>query len=167
MRVRLILPALMAAALIALTGCGAGGQQAARASAADTLNFTGTTLDGKKFDATSLKGKPVMLWFWAPWCASCASEAQTLTDVAPRYQGKVDIVGVAGMGREQEMRKFVSDYQVGSFPHLSDGAGTVWRKFGITEQSVYVLIDRTGKVTHKDWIDFQDFPAVLDSLAKT
>jgi peroxiredoxin len=168
MRVRLILPALLTAAALALSGCGAGARSGATAAAAaNALDFTGTTLDGAKFDAAGLKGKPVVLWFWAPWCASCASEAQTLTDVVPQYKGKVDIIGVAGMGKEAEMKKFVADYKVGSFPHLSDGAGTVWKKFGVTEQSTYVLIDRAGKVTHKDWIDFQDFPKVFDDLART
>jgi thiol-disulfide isomerase/thioredoxin len=168
MRVRLFLPALVTAAALALSGCGTGGQSGTTAAAAvSTLNFTGTTLDGKKFDAAGLKGKPVVLWFWAPWCATCAQEADTLKDVAPKYAGKLDIVGVAGMGKESEMRQFVADYKIGNFPQIADGEGAIWKKFGITEQSVYVLIDSTGKVTHKDWIDYQNFTKVFDDLAKT
>jgi peroxiredoxin len=167
MRVRLILPALVAAALVALTGCASGGQQAGKASASATLNFTGTTLDGKKYDAASLKGKPVVLWFWAPWCATCASEAQRLTSLAPEYKGKVDFVGVAGMGQEKEMREFVSEGDVGSFPHLSDDAGTVWKKFGVTQQSTYVLLDRAGKITMQGWLDNERIETEVAKLAKT
>ena len=166
MRVRLFLPALVVAAIVALTGCGSGGQQATKASAAG-LDFTGTTLDGKKFDAATLQGKPVVLWFWAPWCAACAGEAQWLTTVAPQYKGKVDFLGIAGMGQEKEMRQFVADEQVDSFPHLSDDAGTVWKKFGVTEQSTFVMLDRTGKVTTRGWLDGERIEAEVAKLAKT
>jgi peroxiredoxin len=168
MRVRLILPALLAAVALVLSGCGAGTRSGTTtAAAANSLDFTGTTLDGKKFDAAGLKGRPVVLWFWAPWCATCAQEAETLKDVVPKFAGKLDIVGVAGMGKESEMRTFVSDYKLAGFPQIADGEGVIWKKFGITEQSVYVLIDRNGKVTHKDWIDYQDFGTVFAGLAKT
>jgi peroxiredoxin len=160
MRVRLTLSALAAVALFALAACGTSSRPAG------TLDFTGRTLDGKTFNAASLQGRPVVLWFWAPWCATCAQEADTLSKVAPRYKGKVDVIGVAGMGEEDEMHKFVSDYKLTGFPQIADGAGDIWKRFGITEQSVYVLIDRSGRVTHQDWIDYQDFGTVFDGLAK-
>jgi len=168
MRVRQILSALAVAVVLALSGCAVGaGPGRTAAAAGSSLDFTGTTLDGKKFDAVALKGRPVVLWFWAPWCATCAQEAQTLKDVVPRYAGKLDVIGVAGMGREAEMRQFVADYKLAGFPQLADGQGAIWKKFGVTEQSVYVLIDRNGTVTHRDWIDYQDFTKVFDDLAKT
>ena len=174
MRVRLILPALLAAALVALTGCKsggdtggggyvAGGKPAASTLAANpdtaavtvpaSLKFTGTTLDGKAFDGASMAGKPVVLWFWAPWCATCAGEAASVHDMADKFKGKVDVLGVAGMGPEKDMHSFVTDQDVGNVPHLSDEAGVVWKRFGITTQSLYVLIDRTGKVVSKGFLD--------------
>ncbi|NJC74204.1 redoxin domain-containing protein [Planosporangium thailandense] len=140
-------------------GNGAGAPAAVPAS----LTFTATTLDGKRFDGTSLAGHPVVLWFWAPWCATCASEAQTLPDLATEYKGKVEIVGVAGMGQVKEMHQFVSDFDLGRMTHLSDDAGVVWKKFGVTEQSVYVLLDRRGKVVAKGWLDNQQ---IGDQMAK-
>jgi thiol-disulfide isomerase/thioredoxin len=183
MRLRLILPTLATAALVALTGCGSGGkdgvfkappdraplENAAEKPAADavpaSLTFTGRTLDGKAFDASSLAGRPVVLWFWAPWCATCASEAQSLSTLAPRYKGRVDFVGVAGMGREKEMKAFVADYEVGMIPQLVDTAGTVWRKFAIAEQSTYVVLDRKGNVVEKGWLDDQAITATVAKLA--
>ncbi len=166
-RVRLILPALLTAAALALTACGPDKPVAKSTgtSVPTKLAFTAKTLDGKQFDGASLAGHPVVLWFWAPWCATCASEAQTLTDLAPRYAGKVDFVGVAGMGGEAEMRQFVKDFEVGSFPHLSDNAGTVWKRFEITEQSTYVLLDRSGKLVQKGWLDDQKMTAEVAKLA--
>jgi thiol-disulfide isomerase/thioredoxin len=130
-----------------------------------SLTFTGRTLDGKAFDASSLAGRPVVLWFWAPWCATCASEAQSLSTLAPRYKGRVDFVGVAGMGGEKAMKAFVADYEVGMIPQLVDTAGTVWRKFAIAEQSTYVVLDRKGNIVEKGWLDDQAITATVAKLA--
>jgi thiol-disulfide isomerase/thioredoxin len=106
-----------------------------------------------------------VLWFWAPWCATCAGEAATVSDLATEYKGKVEIVGVAGMGEEKEMRAFVSDLDVGGITHLSDKAGAVWKRFGVTEQSLYVLLDRGCNVVVKGWLDSQQFSARMAKLA--
>jgi thiol-disulfide isomerase/thioredoxin len=190
MRVRLILPALITATVVALAGCGSAGQSrtdgkaaagkapatgaAAQGSAGSAvpgavpanLKFTATTLDGKTFDAANLAGHPTVLWFWAPWCATCAGQSATVAELATEYQGKVDIVGVAGMGEEKEMREFVSEFEVGGITHLSDKAGVVWKRFGITQQSVYVLLDRTGEVVAEGWMDSQQFTRWVAHLAK-
>jgi thiol-disulfide isomerase/thioredoxin len=194
MRVRPILPALLVVALVALAGCGSAGNGyagngngrgnvAAKPAANSTpnnagqssaggavtvpanLKFTATTLDGKAFDGASVAGHPVVLWFWAPWCGTCAGQASTVADVAKEYKGKVDIVGVAGMGQEKEMHAFVSDLDVGGITHLSDNAGVIWKRFGITEQSVYVILDRNGKVVSKGWLDSQRFTEQVAKLA--
>ena len=56
---------------------------ASLASVPATLSFTGKTLDGTAFNAATLAGRPVVLWFWAPWCATCASQAWTVAEIAP------------------------------------------------------------------------------------
>ncbi|MBM2621390.1 redoxin domain-containing protein [Actinoplanes sp. LDG1-06] len=118
-----------------------------------TLKFSGKTLDGKAFDATTLAGKPTILWFWAPWCATCASEAQSVRDLQEEYGDKLSFLGIAGMGGNKEMHQFVSDLEVGNVTHLDDGAGKIWKKFKITEQSLYVVLDRDGKVQHTGYMD--------------
>jgi thiol-disulfide isomerase/thioredoxin len=156
------------AALVALSGCGSQEKAASQpAGVPANLAFTGRTLDGTAFDASSLAGRPVILWFWAPWCATCASEAQSVSTLAPKYKGRVDFVGIAGMGAEKEMKEFVSDYDIGSITNLSDGAGKVWRKFAVAEQSTYIVLDRKGDVVEKGWLDDQAITAMVARLAKS
>ncbi|MDR7278041.1 redoxin family protein [Catenuloplanes atrovinosus] len=132
----------------------------------ELLRFTGTTLDGRTFDGTSLAHKPAVLWFWAPWCATCAGQGWIIAEQAPRYAGRVPIVGVAGLSTDTAaMDSFVTTYELGAVPQINDGAGELWKRFEVTRQSYYVMIDAKGEVVHKGWLDEQDFVAWLDRLA--
>ncbi|MEV1049980.1 redoxin domain-containing protein [Streptomyces sp. NPDC049887] len=174
MRARTVLPATVAAALLALTGCGSsssdaaddagaispsmassptqpptgsdgsGGTGADESKVPGALDFTATTVDGKPFDAKTLAGRPTVLWFWAPWCPKCKAQAAETAKVAADYQGKANVVGVAGLDTNAAMKGFVSDTAIDSLPHLSDEKGEVWKRFKVTEQSRYVILDKEG-----------------------
>ncbi|MCZ7456443.1 peroxiredoxin family protein [Streptomyces sp. WMMC940] len=178
MRTRILLPAALAAAVLTLTACGSdedsasagdtgasptkassptgspagsldsgGGSQGAKVP--EALDFTATTVDGKPFDAKTLAGKPTVLWFWAPWCPTCKGQAAETAKVAAANQGRANVVGVAGLDESAAMRDFVSDTGTSAFPHLSDESGEVWKRFEITQQSYYVILDRTGRTVHE------------------
>jgi peroxiredoxin len=115
-----------------------------------TLTFTSTTVDGKSFDGASLAGKPVVFWFWAAWCPRCRAAADDVAAVHRDFTGRVSVVGVAGLDSgDAEMRSFVADRGIGGFTNLADDKGTVWRRFEVTTQEYYVLLDPAGKVVHK------------------
>ncbi|MBQ0983371.1 redoxin domain-containing protein [Streptomyces sp. F63] len=111
----------------------------------DAFRFTGKTLDGQKFDGTELAGKPTVLWFWAPWCPTCKAQGPETAKVAREFEGKAHVVGVAGLDKPAAMKEFVTSAKAGGFPQLNDEPGALWRKFGVTEQSTYVVLDGKGK----------------------
>jgi thiol-disulfide isomerase/thioredoxin len=147
---------LIGLVLVLVSGCAGPAHRpavaAAAPAAASTLAFTGRTLDGAAFDAATMAGRPAILWFWAPWCATCASEAQSINDLRTEYGDKLGILGIAGMGNNKDMHQFVSDLEVRNV-NLDDQAGVLWKRFGITEQSTYVLVDRTGQVVTTRYLD--------------
>ncbi|MGP3924738.1 redoxin domain-containing protein [Streptomyces sp. 8N616] len=169
MHARSFLPALLAAATLTLTGCGSeNGATAGDAAGTDSstttsapataeagsatpaavpeaLRFTGTTIDGKRFDGATLAGKPTVLWFWAPWCPKCKDQGPETAKVAEQFDGRANVVGVAGLDKPAAMKDFVASAKVGAFPNLSDEPGDIWKKFEITEQSTYVVLDKDGK----------------------
>ncbi len=130
----------------ASNGSGSGAEGA---KVPEALDFTATTVDGKPFDAKTLAGKATVLWFWAPWCPTCKGQAAETAKVAAANAGKVNVVGVAGLDKNAAMRDFVSDTGTGSFPHLSDENGEVWKRFEVTQQSHYVILDKTGKTVYE------------------
>jgi thiol-disulfide isomerase/thioredoxin len=173
-RARLLVTALLSAAALALAGCGTDtdgtastGPAAAGSggtasdmpsnpnpSGADgttapaALRFTGTTIDGKPFDGAELAGRPTVLWFWAPWCPTCRAQAPETARVAAEFEGKAHVIGVAGLDRQDAMKDFVASTKIGDFPNLSDEPGDIWRKFEITQQSTYVLLDKDGEIVY-------------------
>ncbi len=158
------------AVTLALAGCTGTPEAAAPVAAAGpgavpaTLAFTGTTLDGKPYDAKVLSGKPTVLWFWAPWCATCAGQASTVTDAMAQYGDKLGVLGIAGLGDNHAMHDFVRDLETQSVTNLDDSQGAVWRKFKITEQSTFVLLDRKGTVVHSGYLDDVEFNKQVKAL---
>ncbi|WP_412753709.1 TlpA family protein disulfide reductase [Krasilnikovia sp. M28-CT-15] len=154
-------PAPAAESVATAAGSGTG---SAGSGVPANLRFTGRTLDGAAFDAATLAGRPTVLWFWAPWCATCAAEAQSVADLRDTYGDRLAVLGIAGLGDNTAMHKFVADLNVGTVPHLDDGQGVLWRRFGITEQSMYVLLDRAGKVRTSGYLDDQQLTAQIKAL---
>ncbi|MCY0931501.1 redoxin domain-containing protein [Streptomyces sp. H27-H1] len=168
MRARLILPGLMAATALTLASCGAqdnvssqGAADTARPAASGSSASAGAqpgTSAGPRgaaihrhdrgrpaFDAATLAGKSTVLWFWAPWCPTCKAQGTETARVATQCQGKANVIGVAGLDKSQAMRDFVTNTRVGAFPNLSNKAGEIWKKFKITQQSFYVILEKDGK----------------------
>lgn len=172
MRMRRAVPVLVAVGALALSACGpatgggrpgaAGGAPAARAptgatvspgAVAERLRFTATTVDGATFNGASLAGRPVVLWFWAPWCPTCGAEAPQVSRLAARFAGRVSVVGVAGLDKLDAMRWFVARAGVSGLTNLADESGAVWRRFGVTAQATYVLLDGAGNVAYRGFLD--------------
>ncbi|WP_431873491.1 TlpA family protein disulfide reductase [Micromonospora marina] len=161
----------VASASPALAPSAAGSPAAAPASASPArvpaaLSFTGKTLDGTAFDAAALAGRPVVLWFWAPWCATCASQAWTVAEIAPAYRDTVPIVGVAGLGEQKAMKSFVTEFDLGGTTQIDDRTGALWRRFKVAEQSTFVVLDRTGRVVHRGFLDGEALTRQVETLAR-
>lgn len=168
--------ALIVAGALALAGCGdaaTGGQQdpagsattaAGSSAAGGSYDFAVATLDGATFEGRTLAGKPAVLWFWAPWCPTCLMQAKKVNALAVDYAGKATVVGVAGLGKVPEMREFVDLAKVSGFPHLADEQGVVWKRFGMTAQSTFVVLDADGAVAARGNVDVADLPGKLDQL---
>jgi thiol-disulfide isomerase/thioredoxin len=110
------------------------------AEVAATLRFTGTTIEGNRFDGSSLAGKPVLLWFWAPWCPVCRGQVSQVQKVAEDHKGAVSVVGVGSLDDANAIRAFGANAT--DVTRLMDESGEIWKRFGVTQQSSFVLLGR-------------------------
>jgi thiol-disulfide isomerase/thioredoxin len=111
--------------------------------------FKGKTLSGINFSGAELAGKPVVLWFWAPWCTICRGEAPDLVALANTFKGKVRIIGVAGLGPVKDMKQFVADTHTSNIVHLADTDGAIWLHFQIPAQPAFVFLTAKGAATRQ------------------
>ena len=149
--------ALAVAAALTLAACGSSSPDSSAAGAPSVeaspapgsddqpLAFQSVTTDGADFDASSLAGQDVVLWFWAPWCTVCRSEAPQVAAAAAEMDGTVTVVGVASSGTLQEMQTFVDETGADSFTHVADVEGDVWRQLGVVAQPTFVFVDDDGR----------------------
>lgn len=67
--------------------------------------------------------------------------------MARRYGEDVQFVGIPGRGEVQAMREFVKQFSLSDFPHVVDGDGSLWRRFGVPYQPAWVFIDDSGETS--------------------
>lgn len=126
--------------------------------------FSGTTVDGAAFDGARLAGRPAVLWFWAPWCSVCRSQIPTISDLAARYGDRISFVGVGSLDSGAAIDDFADDAP-GPL-HLDDSAGDLYRTFGVTEQSSFVVYDAAGEeVLRTGYGDDDALVGVVEDLA--
>lgn len=108
-------------------------------------DFELKTFDGEKVRLSDLRGKPILLSFWASWCGPCRQELPHLADLNDKYKGKgLVILGVNDEGKG--IAKKFSDKNFISFPTLDDSGEKVHRLYRVRSIPSVFLIDREGRV---------------------
>ncbi|WP_148715068.1 TlpA family protein disulfide reductase [Chitinolyticbacter meiyuanensis] len=74
------------------------------------------TLDGKQAAVAQWRGKPLVVNFWATWCAPCREEIPEFVALQKQYAGKVQFVGLA-IDDAESVRAFIRQYKV-NYPSL-------------------------------------------------
>jgi thiol-disulfide isomerase/thioredoxin len=109
----------------------------------------GTTLDGKPFDLAGLKGKVVVVNFWASWCAPCRGEAPSLEQVYRENKGKgVEFAGVDIKDDTEPAKAFVRKFKIG-YPSIVDQSGQVTLAFRDVPPNAVpstLVLDREGRI---------------------
>jgi thiol-disulfide isomerase/thioredoxin len=109
----------------------------------------GQLLGGGELDLASLRGKVVVLNFWASWCGPCRVESPILDVVYRDAKARgVQLVGVAVKDEEQPLREFVATQKI-SYPSLFDPNGKVtlrFRDFPPRGLPYTIVLDKHGRV---------------------
>jgi thiol-disulfide isomerase/thioredoxin len=61
---------------------------------------------GKRFEGSSLAGKPVLLWFWAPWCPDCRGQVSQVQKIADDHKEAISVVGAGSLDDAGAIRAF-------------------------------------------------------------
>jgi len=118
--------------------------------------FFSMTPGGKKFGSDDLKGKLVLLNFWATWCPPCRLEMPSMERLYQEFKGEgLEVVAINFMEREKPITSFLKENGF-TFSVLLDKKGEIARDYGVHGLPVTFLIARNGNLLarsmgYKDW----------------
>ena len=162
-----IIVSLMIVTLALLVGCnrdksggkkgGAAAPAAAAVEGAVAPDFSVKDLEGKEVRLSSLKGKVVMVNFWATWCPPCKEEIPSMMKLNKSMEGKpfqMLAISIDEGGKTAVDKYFKSSGNL--LPAYLDTDGAISQGYGITGVPETFILDRNGVIQKKvvggmDW----------------
>ncbi|MDB4470850.1 TlpA family protein disulfide reductase [Deltaproteobacteria bacterium] len=165
---KILLPIICAAFL--LVGCGDQSSEQTRASTGSGIgtdkgqvapDFTLTDMQGQKVSLADMRGKVVILNFWATWCPPCREEMPSMEMLYRKYkdQGLV----ILAVNTEKDGANLVKNFLQKTpytFPILLDTAAEVQNRYNVYRFPETYVLDRNGNVAERvtgaiDWTSEQ------------
>jgi cytochrome c biogenesis protein CcmG/thiol:disulfide interchange protein DsbE len=112
-------------------------------------DFTLKTLDDQEITLSKLRGKVVLLDFWATWCGPCKESIPHLVQIYKTYQQKgLEIIGMnVDRSDVSGVRRFVKSMDI-PYPVVIT-PDEVERNYGVTGLPTTILLDKQGRVRDK------------------
>jgi thiol-disulfide isomerase/thioredoxin len=132
------------------------------------LSWKFTALDGREVDFQKLRGKVLLIDFWATWCAPCVAELPELKKLYSEYRDKgFELVGVSldAEGDREKLETFIRVHEI-AWPQFFDGGGrrnAYAVRYGIKSVPTKILVDGTGKIVQPR-VQLDELPKLLPEL---
>ena len=108
--------------------------------------FEMPSFEGKVYKLSELRGRPVIINFWASWCIQCRDEAADLQAAWAKYrdQGLI-VLGVDYVDTESEAKKYMAEFKI-TYPNGPDIGTRISKAYRITGVPETYFITREGKL---------------------
>ncbi len=93
----------------------------------------------------SLRGRPLVINFWASWCVPCRTEMPLLEKAFRAEHGRVQFLGIDSNDTPGAARAFLKQIGV-TYPAVSDGGGSVAIRYGLFGLPTTVFISASGAI---------------------
>ena len=114
------------------------------------VELQGTTIKGKPFRLSSLRGKPVVVHYWATWCEPCKQDMKQLRRLLANNQRTgLQVVGINVDRSKADAQRYLQQTQVPWLQLHEDGGlegSRLAKEFGVQTLPTMMLIDPSGKV---------------------
>ena len=112
--------------------------------------FSGQLVDGTgSLALSSLRGKTVVVNFWASWCSTCKIEAQVVSDVEKKWRDKgVVFLGVDSHDTNAGAHTYIQKYGI-DFQSVQDPESAIGAQYDVTGLPETYFVDTKGKIVEK------------------
>jgi thiol-disulfide isomerase/thioredoxin len=112
----------------------------------NAMEVKGTTIDGKEFDLAKLKGKVVLVDFWATWCGPCRAELPSVKKHYEKYHDKgFEVIGISLDNAKTDLTGFLDKEKL-PWTSIFDQANALADDYGVFSIPLAVLVGRDGRV---------------------
>jgi len=109
-------------------------------------DFSFTSEDGQLISNAALRGKVILIDFWATWCPPCRESVPMMRELRQKYADKdVRIVGVSGDHDPEVCQKFVAANRM-NWTEFIDLSEKIYEAFGINGIPTFIVVDRDGVI---------------------
>jgi peroxiredoxin len=127
-------------------------------------DFTLTDLQGKSWNLKQLRGKVVLVNFWATWCAPCRKEMPDLDALYKRFHPQGLVILAISDEDAAKVQPFITEKKT-AYPVLLDAGSKVTKLFGVDGIPKTFVYDREGKLIAQS-IDMRTRGQFLEMLAE-
>ena len=126
-------------------------------------DFTLTTFEGNKISLGDLKGKPVVINFWASWCPPCRIEAPLLERTWRTFKNHgVVFIGVDIQDELEDALAYLREFNV-IYPNGPDPTGEISIDYGVSGLPVTFFVSKQGEITRR-WVGAIEKRVLIDSI---
>ena len=126
-----------------------------------------TAFDGATYRMGDLRGKVVLINFWASWCTTCKDEAVALEQAWQMLQPRGDVVflGLDYVDTEPDARAYLERFHV-TYPNGPDKATRWAQVFHLKGVPETYIVDASGRLVYKKIGPFRDLDEILTALSQ-
>lgn len=117
------------------------------------ISLSGETVDGKKLDLSQLRGRIVLIHYWATWCEPCKDDIRRIDKLVAQYGGRQFLpVGVNLDTNKENVTRYLKTNPL-SWPQLQDIGGLdgqLASSLGVLTLPTMILLDEKGNVVNRN-----------------
>jgi thiol-disulfide isomerase/thioredoxin len=128
-------------------------------------DFAFEDLDGNTVRLSELRGKPVLLNFWATWCPPCRKEIPDLQKFYEQYGDRITLLGIDWGEDAEEVKRFLRRYGA-TYTNLLDKDGKFFVLYRLTGLPSSYWIDEEG-IIRGLWLGAMEIEDMVEGFRKT